>query len=150
MTHLRTFAAAPLLAAVALGATGCSLPIERAAPTPTPEVTAEAVPAGTDTSTVAPTEGPAYDLRFVNPSAASCSVVWTPGAELPEDYEWCSDEEGDPVAGVRIGSCEVVTFRGGMFAVPGGKISTSLGEIHLDPRFTDLLTSCKRRPAHHG
>lgn len=150
MTYLRSLGAAPLLAAVALVLSGCSLPIDRAAPAPPPEVTAEVVPAGASSPSVAATEGPAYDLRFVSPSAASCSVIWTPGAELPEDYEWCSDEDGDPVAGVRIGSCEVVTYHNEMFAVPGGKISTSLGEIHLDPRFTDLLTSCKRRPATHG
>lgn len=88
-----------------------------------------------------------HDLRFVSPTAPACTVTWSPGATLPENYEWCSDEDGNPVAGVRIGSCEVITYNGEMYGVPGERISSVLGPLARDPQFTALLTACKRRPS---
>lgn len=145
----RRTAVALVLAGPALSA--CTLPGQAPAPvesetTRPADATAESLPSP-GTATTAAASGMAYDLRFVASSAAACSVVWTPGAVLPETYEWCSDEEGEPVAGVRIGSCEVITHRNEMYAVPGERISASLGEISQDPQFVALLTSCKRRPA---
>lgn len=156
MTHSSLRRRGPLLAALALGLglSGCSLPLDRPTSSPTPDASdetanlvADASPG--DGSTSAPTSGTTYDLRFVSPTASACNVTWAPGAVLPEDYEWCADDDGAPVAGVRIGSCEVVTHRNEMYAVPGGRIAVAAGQLHLDPQFTALLTSCKRRPALH-
>ncbi|MFC6153639.1 hypothetical protein [Nocardioides yefusunii] len=85
-------------------------------------------------------------LQYVTSDAPACTVVWSPGALLAKDYEWCRDADGAPVAGVRIGSCEVVTHLNQMYAVPGHPIMAALGDINLDTQFAQLLTSCKRHP----
>lgn len=130
--HARSSFAAALVAS-ALLLSGCA----GSGGTDTPDV-AEGTPAATS---------PEHDLRFVSPTAPACTVAWTAGATLPENYEWCSDEEGNPVAGVRIGSCEVVIHAGEMYAVPGERITAAIGPLAHDPQFTDMLTACKRRPA---
>lgn len=129
----RSLRVAGLLAATLL-LTGCSSSLDASTSAPTTE--------GSPTPTA-----PEHDLRFVSQSAPACGITWVPGATLPENYEWCSDEAGDPVAGVRIGSCEVVTHAGEMYAVPGGRITAALGPLARDPQFTTMLTGCKRRPA---
>lgn len=86
-----------------------------------------------------------FSLLYVQPTAAACSSVWVPGAVLPRRYEWCADENGDPVAGVRIGSCEVVTYQNQMWGIPGRRIRTVGNGLLGDPGYTGALTSCKRQ-----
>lgn len=133
---------ATALTAVALTGllVGCSTPAEEA---PAAEETTTTTPSEAPTTTATPTP---VDLRFVSPTAASCSSVWIAGSVLPAAYEWCADDDGSPVAGVRIGSCEVVTFRNQMFAVPGRRISTVAGVIFQDQNYLHALTACKRKP----
>lgn len=171
MTTTRSPIAQAGTVAAALGlllTAGCSLPFERdSAPAAAPASTEGAVPLGADGTaddagqssaqgseqggvgavpTTPPTRASTHELRYVNPDAPACSVVWSPGAMLAVNYEWCRDEDGEPVAGVRIGSCEVVTHHNQMYAVPGQRIMAAIGEIHLDQQFAQLLTSCKRHP----
>ena len=133
---------ATLLTAAALGLmVGCSNP---AAEEPAAqETTTAAAASGTPTATQTPRP---VDLRFVSPTAQVCSAVWVAGSLLPENYEWCADDDGSPVAGVRIGSCEVITFRNEMFAVPGRRIQTVAGVIFQDQSYLHALTACKRKP----
>ena len=87
------------------------------------------------------------DLRYVSPTASPCTAVWAVGTVLPSGYEWCADTDGTPVAGVRIGSCEVVVHQNEAYAVPGRVITPVMGPIASDRAFLTALTSCKRRPA---
>lgn len=110
-------------------------------PTSAPASPTAAVEQAADT-----TESPQlFELQFVAQTAAPCSQVWVNGAVLPGDYEWCADEAGDPVAGVRAGSCEVVVYSNNMWAVPGHDIHVTAEEVSLDPGYVEALTSCKRR-----
>lgn len=86
-----------------------------------------------------------FALAFVAQTAAPCSQVWVRGADLPGDYEWCADAAGDPVAGVRAGSCEVVVYGNNMWAIPSHEIHVTEEEVSLDPGYVEALTSCKRR-----
>lgn len=92
------------------------------------------------------TEQRAVDLRYVTSSAAACDQVWNVGALLPADYEWCQDSEGEPVAGVRIGSCEVVVHGNELYASPGRRIRAVIGTTTQDREYVQSLTACKRRP----
>lgn len=132
-----------LATALAVGAVallvGCSAPAEQAPAAQETTTTQSATPSATQTTTP-------VDLRFVSPTASACSAVWIAGAVLPASYEWCADDDGSPLAGVRIGSCEVITFRNQMYAVPGRRIQTVTGVIYSDQNYLHALTACKRKP----
>ena len=134
-------------AALGLAATACAPFAGEAQPTETATATVtstpQAAPAGT------PAAEP-NELRYVSSTAAPCASVWVAGAVLPTNYEWCVGEDGVPVSGVRIGSCEVIAYRNEMYAVPGRAIQAGAGALQLDPQFLASLTSCKRRPAPTG
>ena len=126
-------------AALGLGATGCATASStQSAPTETTTVQ--------PTTAATPSAEP-NELRYVSSTAAPCSSVWVYGAILPPTYEWCVGEDGQPVAGVRIGSCEVIAYRNEMYAVPGRAVVAAMGPLQLDAQFLASLTSCKRRPA---
>lgn len=88
-----------------------------------------------------------FELRFVNPTAPPCASVWAPGQRLPVNYEWCVADDGTPIAGPRIGSCEVVTYDNQYYAIPGYRIRTANGVMSQDRAYQRALTSCKRDPA---
>lgn len=124
-----------------------------AAATQVPAATSGSNNAGTGTGTpVAPRPSPSaldarwYDLMHVQQTAAPCASVWAVGNVLAEDYQWCADEESNPVAGIRVGPCEVVSYGRTMYAVPGRTIAAVAGSIDRDQAYLDLLTACKRRP----
>lgn len=102
------------------------------------------------TSTPEAQSGSDIELRFVNPTAPACSLVWVAGQRLPVSYEWCVGDDGAPVAGPRIGSCEVVSYAGTLYAVPGYRIRVAQGAMAQDPAFQRMLTSCKRDPQPAG
>ncbi|MBM9461433.1 hypothetical protein JK386_16135 [Nocardioides sp. zg-536] len=108
----------------------------------TPTTAAPAAPAPSATASA----GFDFDLLYVDSNAPACDSIWRIGSLLPQDYEWCADAEGNPVAGVRIGSCEVVTYNNQFYAIPGRQIEAASGVITSDPRYLAALTSCKRRP----
>lgn len=119
---------------LAIGLTACTTPAAD------PEV------AASTTSPAPADEQREVDLRYVSPQTASCTQVWSVGAVLPEDYEWCQDDEGNAVAGVRIGSCEVVVHGNELYAVPGRRITAIVGSPAQDSAYADSLTACKRSP----
>lgn len=104
------------------------------------------VPVAEEVSPVPLAEQRAVDLRYVTSTAAACDQVWSVGALLPTDYEWCQDSEGEPVAGVRIGSCEVVVHGNELYATPGRRIRAVLGTTTQDRDYVQSLTACKRQP----
>jgi len=141
--------ALPLLALVAVSLSGCGDSDEPAvapAGATTTAAAATATNAGATPSATESTAAPDFDLLFVSSSAPACSSVWISGATLPVDYEWCSDAEGNPVSGVRIGSCEVVVYAAQFYAVPGYHVHLAAGDIEQDRGYLDELTSCQRGP----
>lgn len=117
-------------------------PSSPAAGTPQPSTAA-----GEPTGTPVPVASPgSFALRFVREQGPPCAQVWLAGSVLPANYEWCADEVGGPVAGVRIGSCEVVVYNDLMYAVPGRRIRSSPVDVNLDPSYRRALTACKRAP----
>lgn len=86
-----------------------------------------------------------FALLYVRADAQACANVWAAGVRLPANYEWCSDDKGEPVAGVRMGSCEVVAFDNRLYAVPGTRIRQVRGEITSDQRYLRALTTCPLR-----
>lgn len=121
-------------------ATGCGLGQSRNG-SPESESSPGAAPSA-ETTTAAPSSS--FDLLYVDPQAPPCATVWVAGTQLPEDYEWCVGDDGQPVAGTRIGSCEVVTHRNELYAVPGFQIKVASGSMAQDPGYRAELTSCKR------
>ncbi len=133
------------------GCSGDGLPWSDDEPTPTPTPTPVAEPApDVPASGGGLTRSNVNDLVFVRKSAPPCAAVWTPGRRLDKDYEWCADEAGSAVAGVRIGACEVITFQNQLYAVPGYRIRVATAPIASDPRYLRELTSCKRTPVPAG
>lgn len=108
---------------------------------------------GDDQPSAAPSSAPTaeptsqFELRFVNPTAPPCTAVWAVGRRLPVKYEWCVADDGTPVAGPRIGSCEVVTHEDTLYGVPGYRIRQANGVLSQDRAFRRALTACKRDPA---
>jgi hypothetical protein len=143
-----------LVAAVAVSAVStCSTPRDDAAPEPEETAASSATP--TAQSTVAPAPNNStrqkldpskFDLMYVRTTAPECGSVWMVGANLPGNYQWCSDQ-GEPVAGVRIGPCEVIVYDEQFYAIPGRRITAANGDIAQDPAFARARTSCKRNPA---
>lgn len=104
-------------------------------------------PTGTQTGQgTADTDARWYELMHVQQTASPCALVWAVGNVLPADYQWCADQNNQPVAGVRVGPCEVVTHNRTMYAVPGRTIAGVVGTLDRDPTYLDLLTACKRTP----
>lgn len=97
-----------------------------------------------NSDTLAPTAQ--FELKFVRRNAPRCEDVWAPGMVLPAKYEWCQSATEGRIAGVRIGSCEVVVFQDRLYAVPGREIVQARGDVVRDPAFFDAMTSCKRKP----
>lgn len=145
-----------LMVGVVMGAVStCSTPAQdESDPSPSPDASSTTT-SQSDPSVAPPPNNSSreeldpskLDLLYVRTTAPDCVQVWSPGAQLPANYQWCSDE-GDPVAGVRIGPCEVVVHKDEMYAIPGREIaSVTAGDISQDQGFLRARTSCKRRPA---
>lgn len=144
-----------LIAALTLLASGCSgLPFG-SKPAPPPVTVTASPSAGTTTGTLSGSN--IFDLLDVSRTAPECPEVWVAGARLPSNYEWCYDETDGahvPLAGVRSGPCEVVTFRNRLYAVPGFRIHENsnpdevggISSLGRDPGYQRLLTSCLRTP----
>ncbi|NYG59775.1 hypothetical protein BJ980_002698 [Nocardioides daedukensis] len=144
----RLLAAGAVAAALLLTVGGCSQPSSDSSEQPAQQngaAAAPAAPAAAQANTVATPATGLSKLQFVAQSAAPCTQVWIGGAQLPANYEWCSDQDGEPVAGVREGSCEVIVHGTTMWAIPGRQIHVTGTDVSLDPGYTDATRSCKRR-----
>lgn len=135
------------IASLALALTSCSvddIPFVEDRPdessTPIPSAKPSVVPA----DQVRPESK--FELRYVRKSAPPCAATWIAGARLPVNYEWCVGDSGSPVAGVRMGSCEVVSYESRLYGVPGYQIRAVRGTMTTDPGYLRELTDCKRAP----
>ena len=98
------------------------------------------------TAATEPTGSPSVVRTSSAPSPAplpTCAAVWRAGRTLPLEYLGCRDAG---VAVTKYLQCEsgqqLFTYRGRLFAIPGGRVFTASGPLADDMQFQRMHRAC--------